>query len=665
VTSWPRSVDGLCYGGDYNPEQWTEAVWAEDVRLMREAGVNLVSVGIFSWALLEPAQGRFEFGWLDRVLDLLHDGGIKADLATATASPPPWLSRAYPESLPMTHDGRLMWPGGRQAFCPSSSEYRALAMRLVAQIATRYADHPALSAWHVHNEYGCHNLHCFCDTSADAFRVWLRRRYGDLDRLNEAWGTAFWSQHYGDWAEINPPRLAPTFANPTQQLDYWRFSSDELLDCFRSERDVLRQVTPHVPVTTNFMVSAFKGLDYWAWAREQDFVSNDHYLRAEGRPASIDPHVELALSADLTRSLAGGAPWLLMEHSTSAVNWQPRNLAKAPGQLRRNSLQHVARGADGVMFFQWRASAAGAEKYHSAMVPHAGTDTKIWREVTGLGAELRTLAPVRGSRVTAEVALLWDWEAWWGVDLDSHPSVDVGYRDAIAAWYGALWRAGITADFAHPAGDLSRYKLVLVPSLYLISDEAAAGIDRFVQGGGSLVVQFFSGIVDPDDHVRLGGYPGAFRDLLGIRVEEFFPLPAGDTVRLDDSSTGSVWTELVHAVDATVLADYVDGPVAGSPAITRRGSAWYVSTQLGPDDLARLLAGVCDEAGVAPALTVPAGVEAVRRVGAGGPYLFVLNHTDEPAAVAATGVDLLTGRTAAGTLQVPPGGVAVLRETGD
>jgi beta-galactosidase len=287
----------MCFGGDYNPEQWPEEVWREDVALMREAGVNLVSLGIFSWALLEPAPGRFEFGWLDAVMDRLHEAGVRVDLATATASPPPWFSRARPESLPVSADGRRLWPGARQAYCPSSPAYRAAAVRLAGALAERYGGHPALALWHVNNEYGCHVARCFCDTSAAAFRSWLQRRYGDLDALNGAWGTAFWSQRYSDWEEVWPPRLAPTFANPTQQLDYRRFSSDELLACFEAEREVLRRLTPDVPVTTNFMAPRFAGADYWAWAPRQDIVSNDHYLVA----TDGDPALQIALAGDVTR----------------------------------------------------------------------------------------------------------------------------------------------------------------------------------------------------------------------------------------------------------------------------------------------------------------------------------------------------------------------------
>ncbi|MET8373748.1 beta-galactosidase [Micromonospora profundi] len=654
--------DGIYFGGDYNPEQWPEETWSEDVELMRRAGVNLVSVGIFSWALLEPTPGRFEFGWLDRVLGLLHDGGIQVDLATATASPPPWLARAHPETLPRRADGTILWPGGRQAYCPSSPVFRERSLELVRAAAERYAEHPAVVMWHVSNELGCHNVHCYCDVTAEAFRGWLRERYGDLGRLNDAWGTAFWSQRYGDWAEINPPRTAPTFANPTQQLDFLRFSSDEQRAQLRAERALLKTLVRQ-PVTTNFMIGMnVKHMDYHSWANDVDLVSNDHYLAA----ADPQAHVGLAFAADHTRGVAGGEPWLLMEHSTSAVNWQPRNVAKLPGQMRRNSLAHVARGADGVLFFQWRASRAGAEKFHSALVPHAGPDTKVFREVCQLGADLKALAEVRGSRVDADVAILFDFEAWWAVELDSHPSVDVTYADRLAALYGALWRAGVTADIVHPSADLSGYRLVLAPTLYLVRDADVDALHRYVEAGGTAVVTYFSGIVDDNDHIRLGGYPGAFRELLGVRTEEFFPLREGEQVRLDDGSTADVWTEWLHADGAEVLASYTDGPLPGVPALTRHrvgaGAAWYVGTRLDEPATDRLVARLLDEAGVRPAVPAPSGVEVVRRRDGDRSWLFAINHTDTEVRVPVSGTELLTGAVCAGELTVPAGEVAVIRE---
>ncbi len=664
MSSWPR-VPGIAFGGDYNPEQWPEATWEEDVAMMREAGVSMVTVGVFSWALLERREGEFDFGWLDRIFDLLHEGGIAVDLATATASPPPWFSRAHPETLPTTKDGARLWPGSRQAYCPSAPRYREAATNLARTLAVRYGKHPALVMWHVNNEYGCHVPQCFCDVSAAAFRDWLKARYHDVDTLNSAWGTAFWSQHYTAWDEVVPPRSTPTWANPTQQLDWHRFSSDELLACFKAERDAIREVTPDLPITTNFM-GAFKPVDYFGWAEHEDVVSNDHYLIG----ADPAPHVHLAMAADLVRSTKHGAPWVLMEHSTSAVNWQPRNLAKQPGQLARNSLQHVARGADAVCFFQWRASRAGAEKFHSGMVPHAGADTKVWREVVELGKHLKALGEVAGSRVQADVAVLFDWNAWWAVELDSHPSADVRYLALVRDYYEALWNRGVTVDFARPGDDLSAYRLVVVPALYLVTDGDAANIAGYVRGGGQLVCTFFSGIVDQDDAVRLGGYPGAFRELLGVRVEEFFPLLEGDVVHIsddDDALRGSVWTEALHAEGADVEARYVDGPLAGWPAITSRrhgdGIARYVTTRLDEAALEKLLARWCEEAGVRAPIIATAGIEAVRRRGDGASYLFVINHTQQEAQVQAVGEELLSGRTVGDSLRVPAGGVAVVRET--
>ncbi|MGW0810675.1 beta-galactosidase [Nonomuraea sp. NPDC002799] len=620
--------DVIAYGGDWTPEQWPEETWEQDVALMREAGVNRVSVGIFAWSMLEPAEGVFDFGWFDRVLDLLAANGIGANLATPTAAPPPWFGDAYPQALPVDADGRRLHHGSRQGFCPSSPIYREKALRVAEQVATRYRDHPALVMWHVHNEYGCHNARCYCDTSAAAFRAWLRAHYAGLDALNEAWGTAFWSQRYSDWAQIVPPRATPSFTNPGQQLDFRRFSSDALVELYSAERDLLRRLAPGVPATTNLMAGAHWDMDCWAFAAELDVVSTDHYLIG-ARP---EPHVDLAFAADYARSLNGGRPWLLMEHSTSAVNWQPRNLAKSPGELRRNSLQHLARGADGIMFFQWRASRAGAEKWHSAMVPHAGTDTKIWREVSALGAELAGLAGVTGSTVRAEVAILLDHASVWAQDHPAQPAADLDPVEEAKRWHAALWRAGVTCDLAHPEGDLTGYRLVLVPALYLVSDAGAAGLEEFTRRGGVVLVGPYSGIVDEHDRVRLGGYPGAWRDLLGVSVEEFFPLDG--PIALESGATGGVWSELAHVTSAKVLDTYA----TGEPAWTRNqwgdGAAHYLTTRLDDDALAEVLATVCAEAGAWPVAEAAPGVEVVRRSHADGrSYLFAINHTEQDAVV--------------------------------
>jgi beta-galactosidase len=658
----------IAYGGDYNPDQWPEEVWAEDVRLMREAGVNLVSLAIFSWSRLQPREDAWDFGWLDRVLDLLHAAGVRVDLATATASPPPWLSHAHPEMLPVLADGVRLWPGARQHYCPSSPVYRSAAARLVDAIASRYSSHPALALWHVGNEFGCHVAACWCDVSAEAFRAWLRERYGTVDELNRAWGTDFWSQRYSKWEEVLPPRRTPTWPNPSQQLDFMRFSSDELLQCYESERTILAKKSPGIPITTNFM-QFFKPLDYWKWAEREDIVSDDVYQD----PLDPDAGMGAAMAGDLMRSLGRGRPWVLMEQTTSRVNWREINTAKAPGQMRLWSFQAVARGADGVMFFQWRQSRAGAEKHHSAMVPHGPVETSpTWHEVVRLGAELRRLDDVCGTRVPAEVAVVFDWESWWALELPSKPSALVRALDQARAYYRHLFDANITADFAPSIRDLSSYKLVLVPNLYLVSDDAAANLNRYVSKGGTLVMSGFSGIVDDHEHIRLGGYPAPFREMLGLRVEDFLPLGPDQVmpVRFHDGShtNGRIWSELIEPDAAEVIATYDGGPLKGKPAVTRhrfgKGNAAYVGTILDGNAMADFLTSAWTLAGVTSVADTPSGVEVVRRRGGGRSFLFVLNHHDTETRVhPGQGVDLISGESVGPPgLLLPAYGVAIIAE---
>ncbi|MFD5777747.1 beta-galactosidase [Streptomyces fungicidicus] len=668
----PRGLTGLAFGGDYNPEQWPESVWDEDVRLMREAGVTMVSAGIFSWALLQPAPGVYDFGWLDRNLDLLHDAGIRVDLGTPTVVPPAWFYRAHPDALPVTEDGVRLEFGSRGAICHSNADYRAAAANITTKLAERYGDHPALAMWHVHNEYGVPVSACYCESCAAHFRRWLEREYGTVDGVNEAWGTAFWGQHYAAFDEINPPRRTPTVGNPAHALDYRRFADATMRENFTAERDILHSLSPGVPVTTNFMtaLSQCDSVDYWAWGREADLVTNDHYLITDGRRT----HVNLAMAADLTRSVAGGAPWLLLEHSTSGVNWQPRNPAKAPGQMARNSLAHVARGSDGAMFFQWRQSRRGAEKFHSAMLPHGGTETRVFREVTELGAAVDSLAPVRGTRTEADAAVLWDWHSWWAQNLDWRPSEDHDARERADAYYEALYDHHLTVDFAHPEADLSRYPLVVVPALYLMTEAAGSNLREYVENGGTLVVSYFSGIVDEHDAVHEGPYPGALRDVLGLTVEEFSPLLRGERVRLDGPDgaglDADVWTEFVVPRGAETVWTYADGLTAGRPAVTRHrlgeGTAWYVSTRLGAEGLATLLGRAAEDARIAPRGDLPRDVEVVRRTGESGTFLFAINHTatDAKVPLETPGTELLTGERAAGRLAVPAGAVRVVRLDG-
>ncbi|SEB08449.1 beta-galactosidase [Leifsonia sp. 21MFCrub1.1] len=675
----PLFTDSPWFGGDYNPEQWPEAVWDEDVELMRRAGVNLVTVGVFAWSLLEPEEGRYEFAWLDDVLDLLHENGVKVDLATATAAPPPWLSHRYPESLPVTADGVRLSPGSRQGYCPSSPAYRRSAARLTRALAERYGTHPAVVMWHVNNEYGCHVSRCYCDESAAAFRRWLTAKYETVGALNEAWGTAFWSQSYSTFDEILPPRATPAYPNPTQSLDFERFSSDEMLACFLEEKAILREVTPDIPVTTNFM-GLFRGADYWRWAEHVDVVSDDLYPD----PADPDAARGSALARDLMRSLGRGRPWILMEQSPSAVNTRPANAPKAPGQMRALSYQALARGADGILFFQWRQSASGAEKFHSAMVPHAGTDTRIWREVEQLGAELGTLGHLMGSRVKAQAALVFDWDSWWAIEQQGLPATS-SYRTLVARWHAALTEAGLTVDLTRGDEDLTGYAIVIVPSLFVTTDAQAAAIDEAARAGATVLVTDQTGIVDENLRVRLGGYLGELQSTLGVWIEEFWPL-AGAWARpgaipvspestvaptvsvrgpvFDDGvATGIEWTEVVHVREAHVLAVFDGGQLGGWPALTRNvrgdGTAWYLSTRLERDGTAAIVRRLISESGLEvrrPVSDSDAGfVESLQR----GEAQFVINHGATAVTLAGKGTDLLTGGDALG-LTLEPQGVAVI-----
>ncbi|QIG39338.1 beta-galactosidase [Microbacterium sp. 4R-513] len=661
----PFVHDGIAFGCDYNPEQWTPDVWDEDIALMREAGVDLVAVNIFGWSHLEPRPGEFDFRRLDDVIGRLHEAGIRVNLGTGTASPPAWLTRMHPDILPMAEDGTRRYPGGRQAWCPSSRPFREAALRLAERVAERYGDHPAVALWHVSNELGCHNALCHCDESAAAFRRWLRNRYGSLDPLNRAWGTAFWSQTYGDWDEIGTPRATLSSRNPAQALDFHRFSSDELLSYYRAEADVIRSRSA-VSITTNFMVTAhIENLDYWSWAADMDIVANDHYLDHR----LDDPNSELAFAADLSRGLAGGAPWLLMEHSTGAVNWQPLNKPKAKGEILRNSLTHVARGSDGVCFFQWRASVQGSEKFHSAMLPHAGTDTAVWREVVELGGIVDRLGEVAGSRVEAETALVFSWESWWATQNDSRPSKALGYLDQVHSAYSALHSLGLTVDIVPPGADLSSYRLAVVPGLHLVRESEAAAVTDWVADGGTALVTFYSGTVDEDDRVWTGGYTGPFREALGIHVEEFAPVEPETALHLSSGATAHLWSERSRATTAEVEASFADGPSAGHPAVTRNawgsGSAWYLATLPSPADYRALMARLADEAGVRPPAVVHGGdgaVDIVRRRGTDASYLFVVNHGSAPIVVEAAGTELVSGALIARCAEVPAGAVRIIRE---
>lgn len=656
------------FGGDYNPEQWPEHVWLEDMQLMREAGVNLVTIGVFSWAKLQPTENTWSFEWLDRVLDLCHQNGIKVDLATATASPPPWLGLNHPSTLAVDETGvRMAW-GARQHYSPSSSVFKKFSLQLVEKMVERYGSHPAVVMWHVGNEYGAHTHRCFSEESADAFRAWLQAKYKDLDTLNERWGTAFWSQWYSSWDEVMPPRKTVYFPNPAQQLDFKRFSSDAMLELYKGEVEVIRRgIDPNIPITTNFM-RFFPHADYWSWARHINVISDDWY------PDLADPesHIEGAMGADLMRSLGQGKPWILMEQATSAINWREVNPVKPKNAYRRWSLQQTAHGADGILHFQWRASIRGAEKWHSGMVPHTGTDTKVWREVSALGQDLKKIQPVIGSRIESQIAILLDWSSWWALELDSRPSTRLSQRTALLDYYRPLSQAGYSIDFAHPEQDLSKYKLVIAPSLYLISDLGIERIRSAAAAGTSFVLGSFSGAVDAEDGVRVGGHLMGLREVFGCYSEEWHPLLPGESVGIKiGTARGEVsgWSEHIRVLPgASVEATFETGDLAGLPAIVSnqlpKAKSWYLGCTPDRTMLSEFLERTAIEAGVAPVvLNLPKGMEVTKRVNDAGSYLFLINHSNEDKLVeiGQSSRDLITEDSFEHAVPVSAGLVRVLR----
>jgi beta-galactosidase len=614
----------IYYGGDYNPEQWPEDVWLEDVRLMRRAGVNLATVGVFSWARIQPDEGVYDYDWLDRVIDLLHENGIAVDLATGTASTPPWATTRYPAMLTRNHEGAIRWPGSRQHWAPTSADYRRLASELVRSTVERYRDHPAVVLWHVNNELGCHTAYDYSDQAAVAFRDWLRGRYGSIDALNDAWGTMFWSQRYTDFEQIVPPRLAPYSVNPSGLLDFRRFSSDALLEILRMEKRIIRDAGAVQPITTN-MIGAWPSCDYWGWADEVDVIADDNYVDPRD-PAAFRG---AAFARDLMRSLKPGKPWLLMEQAPNAVNWRPNNAPKAPGQMAALSMQAVGRGADGVLFFQWRQAASGAEKFHSAMLPHAGAETRTYSEVEKLGAELAALTDLPAPGGEARVAVVLDWDSWWAIDQPDHPA-QFDYLAQVQGWHAAFHEFNVQVDVARSAGPFDGYDLVVAPSLYLLRD--ADALVRFVRDGGRLLATAFTDVVDEHDRFLPGGFTRRLGPALGVSVVDFDGIVACEAVvRWGDTVFGGdALAEVLRIDGADVLGTFDDG----APAFTRHafgaGEAYYLATMADTAGRSAIARHLVDRGGIAPVMAgLPPRVEACAR----GDVITLINHNPDPVTV--------------------------------
>ncbi|MFD5228935.1 beta-galactosidase [Streptomyces qaidamensis] len=660
------------YGGDYNPEQWPQEVWDEDHRLFTTAGIDTLTVGVFTWSLTQPAPGTYDFTVLDRVLDRAAAEGRQVCLATGTAALPPWLAKRHPEVNRTDFEGRRHRHGQRHNFCPSSPAYREHTTALASRLAERYAHHPALLAWHINNEYGGA---CYCDLCAEAFRQWLRDRHGTLDALNDAWWTTFWSHLYTDWDQIEPPNaLTEHWRGPDHTafqgitLDYFRFTTDALLGCFLAEKEAIRAHDPDTPVTTNFM-GLFRPLDYHRWAPHLDFASWDNYPPLDAPPSRP------ALAHDLMRGLKDGAPFWLMEQTPSTTACRDVNPLRRPGELRLATFQAIAHGADAALYFQMRASRGACEKYHGAVIGHAGRDdTRVFREVAALGRELEALGDrTLGARTPARTALLFDWDSWWALEISDGPSRLVKYPDVVHTYYRAARVAGADVDVIPQTADLTPYDVVLAPALHMVKGDLAARLEAVAARGGTALATFLSGRVDEHDRAFLTDVPGPLAPLMGIRVDEWDARPPEVTQTVPELGTEArLVFEIVLPRGAEPVATYGTDFYAGTPAVTRNavgdndGEAWYVATALGRPGVDEVVRRILTRHDLLGPYTGHPAVETATRVTPDGTrLLFLLNHAPGPARLTAhaTATDLLTGKRLdqGEPLVLDPWGVAILQ----
>lgn len=647
----------ILYGGDYNPNQWPREVWNEDMRLFKKAGINSATVNVFSWAKLQPNEETYDFSELDDVIDMLGKENFDIVLATSTAAMPAWLAKKYPEVTRVDFEGRRHKFGQRHNHCPNSPVWRRYARQLASELAKRYGKNPHVTCWHINNEY---NTGCYCENCEKAFRVWLRKKYGSLEALNAAWNTEFWGHTFYDWDEIVAPNsLADgmgfgwtrktAFAGIS--LDYDRFLSDSLLENYKMERDAIREHDPDTPITTNLM-GTYKGLDYFKWAKEMDIVSWDNY------PAYNTPWSETAMRHDLMRGLKN-QPFMLMEQTPSQQNWQAYNSLKRPGQMRAQSYQTIAHGADTIQFFQLRRSKGACEKFHGAVISHSGSEeTRVFQECSQLGAELAALgSQLLGADNPAQVGILFDWDNYWALEYTSGPSVDLKYCNQIHQYYRYFYNRHIPVDMVPMDGDFSRYKAIVAPVLYMVKEGVAEALTAFVEAGGTLITGFMSGIVDQSDNVHLGGYPGPLRKLCGVWAEEIDALAPeqSNTLKFMDGSQSKcgLLCDILHLEGAQALAVYGEDFYAGAPAVTKnaygKGTVYYVGTQPEAQGLDKILDSLTGQGEIHPLIPDRTQLEVTRRVKDGTEFWFILNLTGKPQPLPesfAGETDMLTGEKA-------------------
>ena len=649
----------IWFGGDYNPDQWDEKTIDEDMRLFKKAHINMVTLPVFSWAKLEPEEGRYNFEWLDRLMDKLAANGIGVNLATPTTAQPAWLSTKYPEVLPVDIQGRRRTHGMRVFFCYNSPKYRERAAAIAGAMAQRYARHPALKIWHIANEYG---TYCYCPICRGKFIEWLQTRYGSLEKLNERWFTSFWGRTLYDWQEIQlPTELNDDYRfNPTIQLDYMRFVTDSTADCFTNEYQAIRKYCPDIPIQTN-MSGYIKKLDQFVMAKRMDIIGWDNY------PWPTDDKSFVAMKHDIMRGLKGGQSYMLAEQSPNQQNWQPYNRLKRPGEVRMLSFQALAHGADTCLFFQMRQSVAGQEKFHGAVISHSGRDdTRVFKETARLGEELEKLSPVLpGMRSRADVGMLFDWNNWWALENSSGPNRDINYLNTVNLYYRAFFERNIPVDILAEDAALDGYKVIVLPMLYMFKPGLGDRIRAFVQNGGTLIATTMCALVDENDHCAFGEYPGPLKKVLGLRIEETDALLQNAENRVSlggESFRCTLLCDVIHLEGATALGCFEQEFYAGSPAVTvneyGKGLAYYIGTQ--PEQA--LLERVLDRLQLSPVKNGSSGLEITRRFDSRNEVIFALNHARTQGTIDLGDVqytELLTGATASGAVSVAPNDVAV------
>lgn len=635
------NINKVLYGGDYNPEQWPSEIWREDMRLLGIAGIDVVTINVFSWALLQPSEEIYNFSVLDEIIETVSAAGMKICLATGTATHPAWMARKYPEVLRVNSDGSRRKFGDRQNSCPNSRIYRLFSEKLARKLAERYGKLENLIAWHVSNEYGGY---CYCANCEEAFRKWLIRRYKTIEALNEAWNTSFWGHTYYEWEDIVVPSYLGGEWPPNrtscqiQSIDYRRFYSDSMMDCFLAEAGALKEVTPSIPITTN-MMGTFMDLDYFKWGKHTDFISWDNY------PSPGSPYNRTAMSHALMRGCGGGKPFALMEQTPSVTNWQPYNSLKRPGIMRLWSYQALAHGSDTVMFFQMRRSRGCCEKFHGAVIDHCGHEnTRVFRETAELGEELKKLGGVfLDSRIASETAVLFDWDNWWAVQLSAGPTTDMNYPEEVFRYYNAFASQNISVDVAGVDTPLNSYKILFAPVLYMIKPGYAEKLTEFVRNGGILVTTYFSGMTDENDLVTQAGYPGELRSLCGLWVEETdallpgranaFVIKGGFKDSLNGSWKAELLCDIIHPEGAETAAVYESDFYAGTPALCRnsfgKGQVWYFGARPQAELLERFTSFICEGCGIKPVFPAQEGIEAARRVKETREFIFVLNHNSK------------------------------------